>query len=154
MNVKIDKRAKFRQWLEKAEHDLVTAKCALRILGDRPYDAICFHAQQCAEKYFKSLLFWLDIDFPKTHDLRALIQLLPPLISKQITIDEVLPLNRYAIAARYPEEWEPITRSEAKAALAMARRIRRLIRQQFPRSALRTGKPGNKVSDEQRLRRI
>ena len=50
MNVKLDKQAKLRQWLEKAEHDLVTARYALRILGDCPHDTICFHAQQCAEK--------------------------------------------------------------------------------------------------------
>ena len=137
MNVQSDKLTRLRQWLEKAEHDLVTAICVLRISDDCPCDTICFHAQQCVEKYFKSLLFWLEIDFPKTHDLRALILLLPRRVSKQLDVDDILPLNRYAIAARYPEEWEPIARSEAKAALAVARQVRRLIRQHLPKSALR-----------------
>lgn len=140
MLAKNDKLEKLYQWVKKAEHDLITAKCALRISDDCPYDTICFHAQQCAEKYLKSLLYWRDLDFPKTHDLRALIMLLPRLISKQIDLDTILQLNRYAIAARYPEEWEPITRSEAKTAFATARRVRRLIRQYLPKAVLRKRK--------------
>jgi len=140
MNVETDKSARLYQWIEKAEHDLITATCTLKIGDNCPCDTICFHAQQCAEKYFKSLLFWLDIDFPKTHDLRVLIMLLPRRISSQIDVDGVLPLNRYAIAARYPEEWEPITRSEARAALAATRRVRRLICQYLPKSVLRQRK--------------
>jgi len=34
-----------------------------------PYDTICFHAQQCVEKYLKALLTSTHTDFPKTHDL-------------------------------------------------------------------------------------
>lgn len=37
------------------------------------YDGICFHAQQCAEKYLKARLYEADIKFSKIHDLVALL---------------------------------------------------------------------------------
>ncbi len=38
-------------WIRKAENDLITAVNSLRIRPKPPFDTICFHAQQCAEKY-------------------------------------------------------------------------------------------------------
>lgn len=40
------------------------------------YDAACFHAQQCAEKYLKALLQEAAIPFGKTHNLSLLLYLL------------------------------------------------------------------------------
>src|SRR5207253_8193368 len=37
------------------------------------YDAVCFHAQQCAEKYLKACLQEADLPFRKTHDLSELL---------------------------------------------------------------------------------
>ncbi len=60
-----------REWVEKAEGDFAVA-------GREPaapapvFDAVCFHAQQCVEKYLKALLQDRGIDFPRTHDLVAL----------------------------------------------------------------------------------
>jgi HEPN domain-containing protein len=44
---------------------------------DCPFDTVCFHAQQCAEKYLKALLLQAGSEPPKTHDLRLLLQRLP-----------------------------------------------------------------------------
>lgn len=63
------------EWIAKAEGDFATAQ---RELGatDRPnYDAVCFHAQQCAEKYLKAFLQEANFAFPKTHDLTDLLAL-------------------------------------------------------------------------------
>jgi len=65
------------QWVEKAEHDLINARHSLRLKSRCPFDTVCFHAQQCAEKYLKALLVYESIKFPKNHDLRIMIQLLP-----------------------------------------------------------------------------
>ena len=45
---------------------------------ERPviFDSVCFHAQQCAEKYLKARLQDLGIIVPKTHDLTQLLELL------------------------------------------------------------------------------
>ena len=64
-------------WVRKAENDLVNAVHTLKLGADGPTDTVCFHAQQCIEKYLKALLVLRAIDFPKTHDLEKLVSLLP-----------------------------------------------------------------------------
>jgi len=121
-----------RQWIEKAEHDIINAAHTLTIRKNCPFDTVCFHAQQCAEKYLKALLVSRSIPFPKTHDLRILMQLVPKEVKLGLRMNEVLPLNRYTIEARYPGDWEPITRKEAKEALAIARMVRKAVRVYLP----------------------
>jgi len=116
------------QWIEKAEHDLKNAEHTLTLEQDCPFDTICFHAQQCAEKYLKALLVSQSFDFPKTHDLRILIQLVLSKLSLTLNIPEVLKLNRYSIESRYPGEWDPIARSDAEEAVAIAQRVRETVR--------------------------
>ncbi len=127
-----------RQWIEKAEHDLKNAKHTLTLKENCPFDTVCFHAQQCAEKYLKALLVSRSVEFPKTHDLRVLIQRIPKDINLRLAMSEVLPLNRYTIEARYPGDWEPITRREAKEALAIARKVRQAVRTYLPIKAAAT----------------
>jgi HEPN domain-containing protein len=48
--------ATVREWIERAESDLKNASLVLRA-GERcPSDTVCFHAQQCVEKYLKAYL--------------------------------------------------------------------------------------------------
>ena len=61
--------------VEKAEHDLRNAEHTLTIEQDCPFDTVCFHAQQCAEKYLKALLVWKGIPFPKTHNLPSFMKI-------------------------------------------------------------------------------
>lgn len=44
------------EWVEKAEGDYATAKRESRVRRNPNYDAVCFHAQQMAEKYLKAFL--------------------------------------------------------------------------------------------------
>ena len=44
------------EWLKKAEGDWQTANRELRARKNPNYDAVCFHCQQCAEKYLKAYL--------------------------------------------------------------------------------------------------
>ena len=44
------------EWVSKAEGDFVTAGRELRARKSPNYDAVCFHTQQCAEKYLKAIL--------------------------------------------------------------------------------------------------
>jgi HEPN domain-containing protein len=41
-------------------------------------------------------------------------------------------LNRYAVEARYPGDWEPITREEAEEAVLLAERVRTEVRRHLP----------------------
>lgn len=44
------------EWVEKAEGDFFTAMRELRARKSPNFDAVCFHAQQMAEKYLKAVL--------------------------------------------------------------------------------------------------
>jgi HEPN domain-containing protein len=64
------------RWTEKAEHDFMAAEHAMKLVGEGLTDIVCFHSQQCAEKYLKALLLYQGAAFPRTHDLRLLLDLL------------------------------------------------------------------------------
>jgi HEPN domain-containing protein len=62
------------EWLRKADLDFRTVD---RLCSEDPFrDIVAFHAQQAAEKYLKALLTRHQVEFPKTHDLRRLLDLL------------------------------------------------------------------------------
>jgi len=43
-----------QEWIDKAEGDWNTARREYRVRKSPNYDAVCFHSQQCAEKYLKA----------------------------------------------------------------------------------------------------
>lgn len=69
----------FEKWFMKAENDLLSIQNNLAAV-EVPADVCCFHAQQAAEKYLKAYLISRQIKFPKTHDLKALLNLCKALI--------------------------------------------------------------------------
>jgi HEPN domain-containing protein len=127
------------EWMLKAENDLTNAAHTLKLREDCPTDTVCFHAQQCVEKYLKALLVLLDINFTKTHVIQALVGLLPPGTAVELSLEEQRRLTAYAVAVRHPESPIP-SLVEARKALALARRVRRDGRRLLPRAALRRRK--------------
>ena len=76
-----------------------------RVRKHRNNDAICFHAQQCAEKYLKARLAEAGISFPKIHDLAILldmVQNLEPMWGAH-GLDLAF-LTDFAVKFRYPGE--------------------------------------------------
>ena len=57
------------EWVSKAEGDFATAGREIKARKMPNYDAVCFHAQQCAEKYLKAILQENDVPIPKIHFL-------------------------------------------------------------------------------------
>ena len=127
------------EWVAKAENDLKAATLALRAGQECPADTVCFHAQQVVEKYLKALLTNLQIPFPKTHNLEKLVQLLSPHHAVNLSAEEQHKLTDYATVARYPG-WGEISLSEARRAVALARRVRKHLRSFLPKQALRRRK--------------
>lgn len=112
-----------KEWIDKAERDLATARRELAAVEQPNYDAVCFHAQQCIEKLMKALLIHLGVIPTKTHDLSFLDQLLTPICPKWSWIpDDLRFLSRAAVAFRYPGE--SAEREEAKQAVDIATRMR------------------------------
>ena len=116
-----------REWVAKADNDLKTAVHTLKLGEECPTDTVCFHAQQCVEKYLKAYLVLQSVDFPKTHDIERLMALLPRGTGLPLTGKEQAVLTDYATAARYPG-WGHIPVPDARQAVAIARRVRRHMR--------------------------
>ena len=87
-----------KKWILKAENDLKIAKDEIT-MENPATDAICFHAQQCAEKYLKAYLIFNNKEVRKTHDIAELISLcseVDPEFSKINQID-IVSLTDYAV---------------------------------------------------------
>ncbi len=96
-----------QEWVSKAEADFATADRELQVQPspDRTlnYDAVCFHSQQCVEKYLKACLQEDNIAFNRTHDLNMLLDLLLPIVPSWETLLPNLDiLTTYAVEFRYP----------------------------------------------------
>ena len=118
-----DKIDLVKAWIEKAENDLRAAKHLINVRSNPPLDAVCFHAQQCAEKYLKAFLTYKGVEFRKTHDLGELIALASEIDG---SFDEIIDIGEkltdYAVDIRYLLLMEEPTIEEAKEALEMAKR--------------------------------
>jgi len=125
------------EWVRKAEHDFKSAVHLLKIERECPTDVVCFHAQQCVEKYMKAILVLNNIDFTRTHDVEALVNLLPRGVHPNLASDEQRRLTSYATVARYPGSYEPISVTEARQAVRIARRVRQQLRKVLPKEVVR-----------------
>jgi HEPN domain-containing protein len=117
-----------RQWVSKAEGDFQIVGRELRARINPNFDAACFHAQQCIEKYLKARLQEENIAFPRTHDLGQLLDLaksVEPLWEGYRS--GLNRLNVFGVRVRYPGT--DATRDMAKQALRISREIRGVIRQ-------------------------
>ncbi len=89
------------EWLDFAKADLLGA----RVLAEtqKLENLVAYHCHQSAEKALKAVLVELSVDFPKTHDLGLLADLIR---NNGVSVAEILPLlkeiNPYSIAPRYP----------------------------------------------------
>ena len=101
-----------------------------------PFDTVCFHCQQSAEKYLKGLLTYLAIQAPRTHDLKALAALIPPELRFPIRVEDLLELNPYAVDVRYADDWREPRLSDARRALLLASQVREAIRDLLPLAAV------------------
>jgi HEPN domain-containing protein len=116
-----------RQWLLKAEEDLNAAK-SLLAHGTTFLSTACFHSQQAAEKYLKAFLTRHQAEFPKTHDIDELLDLISPINGDlSASLREAAILTNYGVDVRYPGDSPTVTANDAKEALRLAERVRKLV---------------------------
>ena len=116
------------EWIARAEEDLSAAELLLSQPGTWPLRSACFHAQQCIEKYLKALLTSLSHPFSKTHDVAELLSSVSAGTDLGLKVAELDRVNRYGVEARYPGDWEPITRADAEEAVKIARATKNAVR--------------------------
>src|SRR5579872_6693461 len=91
-------------WVRKAEVDCVIARQSSR--SKIPlHEGVCFHCQQCAEKYLKALFEELGQTVPRTHNLNDLLDLLLPHYSLLRSLQRgLIFLTDFAVDPRYPND--------------------------------------------------
>ena len=119
--------ALIQEWIKKAEGDFVSATGLLGLELDNVSDSICFHCQQCVEKYMKAYLQSQAIEFSRTHDL---IELLSLCKQGDDSFSTLLPhlqaLNSYSVETRYPGRFTSL--EEAQGAVETMKTARDFIR--------------------------
>ena len=90
-------------------------------------DIVCFHLQQCVEKYMKARLEEAGIAISKTHDLEKLLSLVLPVEPLWATLRPALAaITDYAVEVRYPGR--TVSPQEARELLRDTNHIRLLAR--------------------------
>lgn len=116
-----------RAWFRKAESDLLSVRNNLAA-EDIPYDVVCCHCQQAAEKYLKGFLAWNARPFERTHDLERLVELCADIASEVLALrDDANLLTDYAVRIRYPDSPDEPTPEQTSAALDAALSIRQSV---------------------------
>lgn len=116
------------EWIEKAEGDFHLLEREIRVRKNPNYDAVCFHAEQCVEKYLKGRLIEADIAFPKTHDLVLLLDFAVTVVPIwEVARDDLSFLSGFGVEFRYPGESADL--QTAKTAREKCRAFRRLARE-------------------------
>ena len=117
------------EWVEKAEGDYTVASQVQQ--GQNPVnDAICFHAQQCIEKYLKAWLQEANIPFPRTHDLKELLMLIAPTMPTwQRWQADFSKLSEHAVDPRYPGKFATV--AETAHAMGICDEVRQTVREQL-----------------------
>ncbi|MBI1765606.1 MAG: HEPN domain-containing protein [Acidobacteria bacterium] len=118
------------EWIERAEDDWDAAQRLQRARTRPNYGLVCFHAQQCAEKYLKARLEEAGLPIQKTHNLILLLTQVQSVEPSWSGLQpELTGLNAYSVATRYPGQ--TASKLNAQHALKDCKAVRKTIRQSF-----------------------
>ena len=125
------------RWLRFSAEDLDVAR---RLLTDCPPVPrhVCWLAQQSAEKALKAALVLEEVEFPFSHDLDALRNLLPYGWRVHVDHPDLAELTEWAVETRYPGEWPETTEAEATRAESQARAVHDSVATEFRCRGIRT----------------
>lgn len=132
--------ARARAFLQRAAADLAAVR-ALEALDEVPDEIVGFHGQQAAEKLLKAVLAAHGIDFPRTHSIRFLLDLLDDRgLAPPPELHGVTALYPFGVQLRYEVDRALLRRTtrsrlSGSRALARARTMVDLRRPHDPRNA-------------------
>jgi len=112
-----------QEWVQKAEGDYAAAQLLVQANAARHADAVCFHAQQCVEKYLKAWLQDAGMPFRKRHDLEELLAMASQAMpSWSVWQPDLLVLTTHAVDFRYPGRTASLP--DAQFAVQVCERVR------------------------------
>jgi len=107
------------EWLRRAKSNLERAKAG-RICEDILYEDLCFDCQQAVEKALKALLISINREFPPTHSIARLLELIEDTgINIPDEVKNAVELTDYAVKARYLVRWNPLPKKNTKERLRL-----------------------------------
>ena len=115
------------EWIQRAEADYVAVQQLLLPADLLLRNIICFHAQQCVEKYLKAWLQEANIPVPRAHNLEELLDLIvPKLPAWSDWQPDFKIITKYAVEPRYPST--PVTVENTQHAGSICEEVRQAIR--------------------------
>ncbi|MFH0703055.1 MAG: HEPN domain-containing protein [bacterium] len=120
-------------WLKRAKSNLSRGKeCDNLDLREVFIEDLCFDLQQSTEKSFKALLLYKGIDFPKTHSISRLINLLKKYsIKVPDNVVDSAELTQYSVETRYPDNYRKVTKEEYEEAVELAETVYNWVKEQI-----------------------
>ena len=91
-------------------------------ISDVYLEDLCFNAQQAAEKALKAVCIHFNLDFPKTHSLVRLIDIVDTggvIVPEKVKHADIL--TQYAVQTRHPGFLEEVTDDEYTESVELAR---------------------------------
>ena len=111
------------QWLKRAKSNLLRAGQE-RVSDELLFEDLVYDCQQCVEKSLKAICINNNIEFPMTHNISRLFNLLKGNGVELIeNADDALILTDYAVQTRYPGIYSPVGEDEYNEAYKIATEI-------------------------------
>ena len=115
------------EWAETAEEDYAIVKLIQQAPTQGLNNPICFHAQQCIEKYLKAWLQEANLPVPRPHDVKELLDLIVPTLPAWRAWEAAFSeFDKYAVDARYPGYFA--TAIDAQQAVQICTEVRQAVR--------------------------
>jgi len=120
-----------KRWFDKAKSDLLDADNNLAA-HKVPYDTVCFHCQQAAEKLLKGFLVAHGCEYPIRHNLFVILDKVVEYDGLAESLREAVALlNPYAVEVRYPGDELTLTIDNATEARQAAQEVLDWVKSRF-----------------------
>lgn len=121
-----------KQWLERANTDLRSAKLAMT--GQPPItEDACFHCQQAVEKSLKAFLVHHEVEYEWTHEIERRVKACAQIDSEfELLFQPTRHLTDYAVRFRYPHFDPPPTVQQACRDIEAADRVWQFVLDRIP----------------------
>jgi HEPN domain-containing protein len=121
-----------KQWLAKAKSDLLNADNNLKA-EEIPFDTVCFHCQQAAEKLLKAYLVAKGETYPISHDLLLILEKILSFDAEAEALrDDLAILMPYAVEIRYPDDWVMPSERDTKEAREAVNHVLNWLKTRLP----------------------
>lgn len=121
-----------KKWILKAESDLKTGKDEFST-PEPATDTICFHMQQCVEKYLKAFLIFHGKEIKRHHIVEDHIKECMEIDAefKKLFDIKAQMLTDFAVEWRYPGEALFPSIEETKEAIEIAEKVKEFVRKKL-----------------------